>query len=540
MPRATDNNGVVVSPDARHAYVANTGDDTVTAYSLAPDGTPSPLSAVPTGGNQPTGLAFTPDGDFLLATNRDGTDTAPSVSVFSPAANGTPTLVASSPVGVGIFDPRAVVVSPDGRFVYVTGRRGPTGPPASNADTAIAALTIDANGALHAIAGSPVYLPGEFNAFGASIAPDGSRLFVAQSNLNAIDVLDLDPTTGAPSVVTGSPFATAGDAPIETQVTPDGGSLYVTDVFGKSVEGFTIAPATGASSQIAGTPVTVVGQTFGIGITPDGAHLYDSILSDPGQVEGFAIGSGGGLTPVTGTPFASGGKFPDFFSVATSPTQTPKPQFTANPAPAGKPTRFDARSTTVRGGVATRFDWDFGDGTTLADGGPTPTHAYAADGTFDVSVTVANDCDPAAVFTGDVAAVGNAVYCNGPTTAAANGKVTIDSAVDGKLKAKSPQKLKKNKVYVEVKVKAGEDLTAELSGKFKQGGKKHEIAPKTKTVASGDTREVKLKPASEKARKKLAKALRKGKKPKATVKATLTDNRGNVAKQQTTVKLKRR
>ena len=249
-----DTNGVLVSPDARHAYVANTGDDTIQVYALSAGGKPKTVGTTPTG-NQPTGLGFTPDGAFLLVTNRDSSEAAPSVSVFAVNADDGTLTAVGTPVDVGVHDPRAVVVSPDGRFVYVTARRGPLGPPPSNADTAIAVLSIDANGALNPIVGSPFFQVGEFNAFGASITPDGKFLYVAQASQDKIDAFSLDATTGAPTPILGSPFAAGAMAPIELSVTPDGGSLYVTEAFGQAVEGFTINPTTGALSQIAGTPV---------------------------------------------------------------------------------------------------------------------------------------------------------------------------------------------------------------------------------------------------------------------------------------------
>ncbi len=540
-PLATGNDpdGVMVSPDARHVYVANTGDDSISRYSIDAGGKPAALGDTSTGGNQPTGLGFTPDGKFLFATNRDSTEAAPSVSAFSVnASTGALTLVNGLPVDIGVHDPRAPVVSPDGRFLYVTARRGPLGPPPSNADSMIAVLSIGADGSLTPTAGSPFDIPLQVNAFGASIAPDGSRLFVAEATTNKIDVLDLDPITGAPSPVAGSPFAGGASAPTELSVTPDGTALYVTETFGKAVEGFTINPATGALTQIPGTPLVLTGQTHGVAITPDGKDLYAALLNDPGLVAGLAIGSMGGLTSVTGSPFPTGGTFPSFFSAAVTPTQTPVPAFSSSAGKAGTPTSFDASATTVPGGSPTSFVWDFGDGTAPVAAGASRTHTYAVDGTYTVKLTVTNDCDPSAVFTGSVASVGNAVYCNGLPQATVSHQVTIDSVADGKLKAKSTQKQKGHKILVAVKVVAGEQLTAALKGTIKRGKHSYKLAPKTKTVAAGSTTKLKLKPKKKKARKKLKKALRKGHKAKAKVTATFTDGAGNAATGKVKVTLK--
>ncbi len=541
-PVATGNetSAVAISPDARHAYVANTNDDTIGRYSLAANGLPTPLGATPAGGNQPTGLGFSPDGSFLLATNRDSTDADPTVSVFAvDASNGALTAVAGSPFDVGVHDPRAVVVSPDGRFVYVTARRGPTGPPASNADSAIAVLAIGEDGSLTPITGSPFFLVGQVNAFGASIAPDGSRLFMTRSNGNAIHVFDLNATTGAPTQIAGSPFTAGANAPSELTVAPDGGSLYVAEVFGQAVEGFTINPATGALTQIPGTPLSLAPrQSRGVALTPDGENLYVSMLSNPGVVEGLAVGAGGGLTRLTGSPYETEGEFPNFFSVAVTPTQTPEPAFSA-PATgkAGEQLDFDASATTVRGGEATRFDWDFGDGTTAADGGSTISHAYTQDGTYTVTLTVTNDCDPAAPAIDGVVSVGNAIYCRGARQAQTTGTVVVDSVVDGEVKAKKTQKQKGKKVVVEAKVIAGEQLDAKLKGKIRISGRRFSLAPKTKSVDAGQTKKFKLKPKKPKHTKKILRALDQGKTGKTRLMAKLTDEVGNKAKSKLKVTL---
>ena len=530
LPIGDDPNGVAVSPDARHVYVANTGDDEVQGFEIGADGTLSDIGATPGGGNQPTGLGFTPDGEYLLATNRDSSDAAPSISVFSVANNGALTLVPSSPVSIGIWDPRGVAVSPDGRFVYVTGRRGPTGPPASNADTAIAALTISPDGSLHTIAGSPLYFAGQINPFGASLTPDGEHLYVAVSNTDKILAMNIDQTTGAPSAMAGSPYATAGDTPSELAIEPDGDQLWVSETFGKSVEGFGIDPTTGALTQTV-DPVLMPSQTHAIATTPDASSLYLSQLADPGAVAGFSIDSLS-LAPLAGSPFPTGGPFPNFFSIGVTPTQTPDAKFKAEGGKANVPLQFNASATTVAGGFPTRYDWNFGDGFNLGNGGPKPTHVFLEDGKYEVTLTVHNDCASDAVFTGDVASTGSAIFCNGSPTATVTKKVTVDSRVDGKLKAKKTQKQKPGKVVVKVKVKAGEQLSAKVKGKIKRGGKSFALKGKTKTVEAGRSKTLKLK-----LKEKGQAAKVTAGKAKATLKGKLTDDSGNVAKKKLKVKL---
>ncbi len=59
---------------------------------------------------------------------------------------------------------------------------------------------------------------------------------------------------------------------------------------------------------------------------------------------------------------------------------------------AGVPVSFDGSgSSDPDGGAITAYDWDFGDGTVVLDAGPTPSHTYAAAGTYTVTLTVVDD-----------------------------------------------------------------------------------------------------------------------------------------------------
>ena len=67
----------------------------------------------------------------------------------------------------------------------------------------------------------------------------------------------------------------------------------------------------------------------------------------------------------------------------------PTAAFTVTPAPPGSSTIFDgAASSDPDGGTITRFDWDFGDGITLPNGGPVPSHVYALPGVYTATLTV--------------------------------------------------------------------------------------------------------------------------------------------------------
>ena len=263
------------------------------------------------------------------------------------------------------------------------------------------------------------------------------------------------------------------------------------------------------------------------------------------MVEGFSIGAAGALTPLTGSPYPTGDKFAGFLSIAMTPSQTPLPAFVANSAGVGQASSFDASGTAVPGGRATRFDWSFGDGTTLLDGGPTPEHTYDSPGTYTVGLTVTNDCSDAASFVGETVFTGQTAHCNGSPQATTTR--TLDaSAPTITLKGKKTQKGSK---LVKVKVTVDEAATVAGTGTIKvpvvkgsalaAKSKKSKLKQQTKQAAAGETVTLKLK-LSKKAIKLTKKAQRKGKKPKAKVTVTATDAAGNESQAKRKIKLKKK
>jgi hypothetical protein len=111
--------------------------------------------------------------------------------------------------------------------------------------------------------------------------------------------------------------------------------------------------------------------------------------------------------------------------VAISPDQAPLAAFSATAGFVGKPTHVDGRGSGASAGqTVAGYDWAFGDGSTAPNGGPTPTHAYAAPGTYTVSLTVTDDagCSTTQTFTGQT------VSCNGGPQARVSHQVTIATA----------------------------------------------------------------------------------------------------------------
>ena len=58
----------------------------------------------------------------------------------------------------------------------------------------------------------------------------------------------------------------------------------------------------------------------------------------------------------------------------------------------GASIQVDGTGSSDPDGAISRFSWDFGDGTTAE--GPTATHTFGAPGTYEVTLTVADNLHP--------------------------------------------------------------------------------------------------------------------------------------------------
>jgi PKD repeat protein len=400
------------------------------AYSVGADGSigelpGSPFQVGPSGMTPAVsgvvGLAFTPDGGRAVTSYLFNGGLIP----HTVAADGSlpqsdaPTLTPSL---------TGLAVSPDGRFAYVPTRTFspmPPAPPNPPAD-GIEGYTIDSSGALSPISGSP-FASGEIGdiamtpdgrflyavdgaqirsfqvgtggqlielapkAFGVvnsfRVSPDGRFLFAAR------DTGVTSFTIGADGSLTqnGDPALTGNTAEQIFAIAPDGRHIYMPDTNANAIVTAAVAPD-GTLTVIGSTPFEGVSS---VEVSPDGRFLFYARLGGANVVGVAALAADGRPAALPGTaPWPSGE--PERIMIRPGPT--PVAGFNVTTGFAGNPTIFDARASQR----AVRYDWDFGDGTTLADGGSTPKHTYARAGSYDARLTVTDSqgCSTRQIYTG--------------------------------------------------------------------------------------------------------------------------------------------
>jgi 6-phosphogluconolactonase (cycloisomerase 2 family) len=294
----------------KYVYVSNTGDGTLSAFTIDLVTNPGALSAISGSpfatpdGNNTDQIAASPDGKFLFAAGQSG-------SVYAYAINsgtGALTSVSGSPFPAGSGNAiRTIAVDPFGRFLYAHGD-----------NSLVYAYTINAGtGALTTVSGSPYGAGNNVDATngaygGVIVHPSGLFLYVAAAGDNNVHGFSINQTTGGLTQVSGSPFSVSGGgltAPFAVAVDPTGAYFFTKGETGTSyLAGLSIDLATGALTTVPGSPFgPLVGDDawHGLAFHPTLSVLYttfyDSTTADAGA---YALDLGtGNLTALSGSPY---------------------------------------------------------------------------------------------------------------------------------------------------------------------------------------------------------------------------------------------
>lgn len=244
---------IVLSPDGRNAYIANSGppdrpDADVAVVDLNTLTVSATLQVPP----RPLELALTPNGRQLVV-GSTGPSAAPAgtLGIVDTATRHLSTIPLQA-------TPNDVAVSPDGRTAWcvINGASGASPGKAVTVDLATATV-IDS-------------IPVGVGPAGIAIAADGGRAYVTNFGNNTVSVID----TGTRAVVATVP--TAG-GPYRLVVDQHRNTVWVADDAESDVHQTITAIDT---TTLASTPVDLgppgpgIGGAGPIGLTPDGNHLF--------------------------------------------------------------------------------------------------------------------------------------------------------------------------------------------------------------------------------------------------------------------------
>jgi 6-phosphogluconolactonase len=383
---ANDPARVAVTPDGKYVYSSSYSTSlTLNQFGVTAGGGLAPLTPATVATSKYSWpIVVSPDGTSAYLADFPG----PGYAVEQLTVTASGALVHKSPGSVPVTGADDIVMTPDGRHLYVSNFGG---------SGVIDQFNVAADGTL--THNSPATVSTSPFPVGMAVTPDGKSLYVglqvgtptsiAQFDINANGTL----TAKSPASVN----MPASALPVAMATSPDGQNLYVaSDATGGGVDQFSI----GAGGKLtAMTPASVGTQTVNnVAVSPDGKTLYANYTSSGGGTARFTIGAGGNLATTTNS--VATGSAPS--GLAVTPDQGPTAAFTATPATAGSATVFNAVASSDSDDAIVRYDWTFGDGGAATTPGPAVSHVYAAAGTYAATLTVTDNTGTSTtrVFTG--------------------------------------------------------------------------------------------------------------------------------------------
>jgi 6-phosphogluconolactonase len=272
-----------------YVYAVNQDSNTISTFRRIGTGLLMPLQTPGLStGSAPTTVAVNPSGTFAYVANVVSND----LSGYSINPDGSlSSLAASFPAGSGAG---WVTIDPTGRFLYVANCAALcSGAGQGN----VSGYSINkSTGALVPVPGSP--FTAEQIPYAIAIDPTGSFAYVANYSSGSVSVFKIDQTTGS-LVSLGQGVPTGGFGSLYLSLDPQGRFLYVVNTQSDNVAAFAIG-SNGLLTAVPGSPFPTADFTQGVAVNSSGDFVY---ISAGFQILGFAIGASGDLTPLPDSPF---------------------------------------------------------------------------------------------------------------------------------------------------------------------------------------------------------------------------------------------
>jgi 6-phosphogluconolactonase len=310
---------IAISSAGDAVFVANSGSDDISAYTLNSDGTLSAASGTTPAGQNPVNMAVDSAGHLFVANQGTQSDPASAtISVFSASGDslseisGSPFPV-SSPGALTGPGPAAVAVTADGKLLYV----------ANKFDSTITQFSVSSDGALTRVTS---YVAGTTpSAAVIVVTSDQSNfLYVANSGSNNVSAYAIctqvsatcSTANGTLAEAADSPFS-AGLKPVSIAASPAGAFVYVADESSNQVSQYKVSAGSGALTALAqasistGLNPTWVAVRAGSTTLAATGGMRDFVYTanqGANSVSMFSFDSTVGTLSVVGQPVTTGGQ----------------------------------------------------------------------------------------------------------------------------------------------------------------------------------------------------------------------------------------
>jgi 6-phosphogluconolactonase len=275
---------LAIHPSGKYLYTANSGEGDVSLYTISSAGALTEVTPRTVVGVGPTLLALDSAGKFLYVGNSGSFN----ISVFSiDAGTGALAPVVGTPFPVGV-SPINMALSPSGSVLYVTGggSLGTSG--------VIQAFTVT-QGVPTLVAGSP-FATGN-SPYGLAIAPSGNVLYTGNNTDNSISEFTIN-ADGSLTQLAGSPLGTQYAGPVALQIDKSGAYMYVANQASSNVTGYSIG-SDGALTGLTTSPFGTAANPWSLGTDPGGKYLFVGNQKSP-VIQSFSLDtSSGTLSSVT-------------------------------------------------------------------------------------------------------------------------------------------------------------------------------------------------------------------------------------------------
>jgi 6-phosphogluconolactonase len=382
---------IASSLDGRHVYATLPSVNSIAMSTTDSVGDLSSFGSSVATGATPAAITVSLDGTRLYVANAGSN----SISRYAIRTDGSlASLGAATPTGQ---TPSAIAMTPDGRHLYV----------ANASANSVSGYAVSSSGALTSLGPDAST---DIGPVGLAVTPDGKYVYAANVTAGTVSSWSIG-IDGALTPLSDPAVTGAGTTALA--ISPDGRVLLTANVTSSSVSRMFIDPASGKLTS-GGDPTPGPLGARSIAISPDGHHAF---VGGSSALTEYDLSAEGSLSPQAGSASLLTNGLHS--GVVITPNQPPRAWFTFNTAPAGQDTTFSGRSSTDSDGAIADWTWDFGDGTTQQ--GPAASHAYARAGTYIVRLTVTDNegCSTQPVYTGQYS------LCAGSPSASLTQAVTV-------------------------------------------------------------------------------------------------------------------
>ncbi|WP_413560592.1 lactonase family protein [Bdellovibrio sp. HCB209] len=284
--KSSNGGGVTPTPSpitdpAKFAFVLNTGDETLSSFSIESDGSLTPLTVAIGTGNFPKAMVMSKLHDTVYVANLGGD----SISSYKIGTDGT--LTALGDISAGVI-PEALIVSPDQKFLYSMNPSGEE----------IRQFAIGSDGTLSFVNA----LSHPDGAVQMTFSPSGEYAYVV--NLSTTDISQFKVNSdGTLAELSPARVASLGcpSGPITSKTAKDGGeNVYALSCSTDEVEVFKI----GQGGQLSSTQTLKTG-SLPMSMSIADENLYVNNLGDS-TISQYAIQNDGSLVAVPQGTVASG------------------------------------------------------------------------------------------------------------------------------------------------------------------------------------------------------------------------------------------